>query len=141
MVSTPKAITRAAAGAHQLRPKRRITKISSAPPAAASTAPIAVLLATSPAYPVQLWVTSPTSFARSRAIARMGSVTSEIDTDSAAAAAAPARTWRRRTRSRRAGGRRTIRTSRASSTAVCAPNSHSWPVLNDSAFSTCAALK
>jgi hypothetical protein len=68
-------------------------------------------------------------------------VAAEIATESAAAAAAPARTWRRRARSRTRGGLATIRTSSASSIAVRAPKSHSWPLRKSSARSICAALK
>ena len=46
---TPKTTTSAAAGIHQRRPKRRIANTRTAPPMPASTAPIAVLLTTSPA--------------------------------------------------------------------------------------------
>ena len=65
----------------------------------------------------------------------------ESATESAAAAAAPARTWRRRGRSSARGGRATTNTSRPSSIAVRAPSSHSWPDRKSSAFSICAALK
>jgi hypothetical protein len=46
---TPNAITTTVAGIHQRRPKRRMPNTSTAPPIPAMTAPIAVLLTTSPA--------------------------------------------------------------------------------------------
>ena len=89
MIATPKTITTTVPAIHQRRPKRRIPTISSAPPAPHSTAPIACDLATSPTQPSQSWVTSPTSFARSRATALTGSVARPSATEIAAAAAAP----------------------------------------------------
>ena len=64
---------------------------------------MAWLLATSPSQPVQLCVTSPTSLARSRATAESGSAATPVATEIAAATAAPARTGRRRSVSRRGG--------------------------------------
>ena len=94
-MTTPKPTTTAAAGAHQWRPKRRMAKTSSAPPAPTITASIATPLATSPSQPIQSWVTSPTSLRRSREIALTGSVTAVIATESTTAVAAPARIGRR----------------------------------------------
>ena len=63
-----------APGIHQRRGKRRIRMMSSAPPAAAKTAPKASLLTTSLAQPPQLWVDRPNSLSRFWAIAESGSV-------------------------------------------------------------------
>ena len=101
---------------------------------------MAWLLATSPSQPVQLWVTSPTSLARSRATAESGSAATPVATEIAAATAAPARTGRRRSVSRR-GGRRTISTSIPSSTATWARKIQRCPLRKSSARSICAGLK
>src|SRR3954454_24613182 len=95
VLMSPKPTTRTVAGTHQRRPKRRMANTSTAPPSAASSAPIAVLLGTFAPQPVQLWVTSPTPFARSRAIADTGSVATVMATDKPAATAAPESTGRR----------------------------------------------
>ena len=84
MLITPNATTTALAGIHQRRPKRRIANTRSAPPAAANTASIAVLLTTSPAQPAQSCVTSPTSLARWREIAAIGRFATVTITASAA---------------------------------------------------------
>ena len=98
-------------------------------------------MATSPSHPVQLWVTSPTSFARSREIALTGSVSTVTVTASAAAVTAPAAAGRRNRSFRRAGGRRTTYTSSPISIATRAPYSHSWPDRKSSARSMKAVLK
>ena len=102
---TPNATTTAAPGIHQRRPKRRMPTISSAPPPAAKSAPIACDLATSPAHPHQPWVDQADVPAPAPARPRCtGSGASPTATDSAAAAAAPASTgWRRPARRRRCG--------------------------------------
>ena len=115
----PKATTTTAPGIHQRRPKRRIANTSTAPPIAEKTAPMPAALAWSPSQSGHAWVTSPTSFARSRARAASGSATTAVVTEIAAATAAPARFGRRMSSSRR-GGRRTISASTASPSAVCA---------------------
>ena len=86
------------------------------------TAPIASVFATSPTQPTQSWVTSPTSFARSRAIARTGSVARPSASEIAAAAAAPVSTGRRAPGPRsRAGALRTSRISTPASISSRAP--------------------
>ena len=97
---------------------------SSAPPAPAITAPMASERATSATQPVQSCVTSPTSLARSRAIARSGSGVRPATTEMAAAVAAPASTGRRRAISR-SGGRRTKSTRVPMPIAIDPTASHS----------------
>ena len=137
---TPNAITTAVPGIHQRAPNRRIPNTSTAPPIAANPAAIVCAFARSPSQPVQSCVTSPTSFARSRATADSGSAATPVATEIAAATAAPASTGRRSAASR-SGGRRTSSASTPSPTAVCATKIHSWPVRKSSAFSICSALK
>ena len=140
-MTTPKPTASAAAGAHQRRPKRRMRKTSSAPPAPTITTSMTIPLATSPSQPVQLWVTRPTSLARSREIALTGSVSTVTVTASAAAVTAPASTGRRKRSWRRAGGRLTTYTSSPISIASRAPYSSSWPDRKSSARSMNAVLK
>jgi hypothetical protein len=142
VIATPKRTTTTVPGIHQRRPKRRIPRISSAPPAPHSTAPIACDFATSPAQPSHDWVTSPTSFARSRATALTGSVARPSATEIAAVAAAPVSTGCRAPAARSRGGAlRTTRTRTPSSISSCAPKSQSCPVRKSCALSSCAELK
>ena len=102
---TPKATITPAAGAHQLRRKRRISTRASAPPAAAKTASIALDLTTSTAQSGHDWVASPTSSARERCQAEIGSPTTTSSSEiPAPAAAAPSSGRRPRRSSSRRGG-------------------------------------
>ena len=75
MVTTPYAITSTAPGAHQLRGNLRTSATATRPPMAAVTAPMPAPLTTSTAQSGQAWVDSPTSSARWRIQARIGSPT------------------------------------------------------------------
>src|SRR3954452_3932041 len=82
--TTAKPVIAAAPGTHQRRPNRPITTTSTAPPPAPSAALIAVPFTTSTPHPPHDCVTSPTSLARSRAIALSGNATTAVTPTTAA---------------------------------------------------------
>ena len=127
MLAVAKPTTRTLPGTHQPRGKRRISASAAAAPPPAKTAPMAVDLATSPSHGPQSWVESPTSTARWWLMALTGSWAAAKPTERATPAPAATSTGRRNGPRSGAGGRRTSHTSSATSIAVPAAKSTSWP--------------